>query len=744
MEHVSGWAEDGGTSVVITGTQGSGTQRFQQSFRGATVTVFDAGTATVSSIFSDDLGTPTAKANPFTADATTGRWDFYAANGAYDIQFSGGGIPAPFTIATVTLSGITFPIINAKDGPFNATGDGTTNDLTALQAAVDALPAGKGTVYIPAGTYNLGADASGLIVQGSGITIIGDSAGSGNAGTTLLYTGAGAALGINPQTSGAATTDRFKISDIKISGSSSGAIGILLGNTAGAVKSANGELHNVYVTGFDTAGFRFVAGQIISLFNCVAQGNTGADGFHFASGAQNTIVNFFGGRSVSNQVGVQIDQGTQLHWYGTTFELNTKEGCVVSKSTGVAIAGLVFSGCWWESNNSSQTGSGFSFLRTELLSGSAAGSILVESCEFNMSGVSNETYNLAGGPAPVTLINNRYLSSATPYGLYPSAGNIVFINEGVNSTNWTIVSTASVAAIDSSGQIQHANGAAATPSSHAFQYPTTGRYWASGPAMYESINGVKLAAWAAGGLTLERTSGDLDFLMFTNTSGKTTHRLQGYSSSTTTTTGDGGADIQLRNFQNTANAFNAISSYDSNGSINNRFVFQNVDQANNEGAQLRLVRANGGANPVLLETLHGNGSFQWHAYGAGTLTSDGSGNITAVSDERLKTDIRDFDYGLAEVLELQPIMHKWAAEAHMDMVQEYPGFTAQGVGRVMPKCRYTKTRSEETGIVNGQVTEIPLDEPVEDKMQSYSLHGVVCGIVNSIKELNDKIDALHL
>lgn len=68
---------------------------------GATVTVYNAGTVVLASIFADNIATP--KANPFTADAATAYWFFYAANGRYDIKFSGGGIAAPYTLSDVLL-----------------------------------------------------------------------------------------------------------------------------------------------------------------------------------------------------------------------------------------------------------------------------------------------------------------------------------------------------------------------------------------------------------------------------------------------------------------------------------------------------------------------------------------------------------------------------------------------------------------------------------------------------------------
>jgi len=64
----------------------------------ATITVYQAGTLTLASIFSDNLATP--QSNPFTSDAN-GLWLFYAANGRYDVQMSGG---SPTISPAYTLS----------------------------------------------------------------------------------------------------------------------------------------------------------------------------------------------------------------------------------------------------------------------------------------------------------------------------------------------------------------------------------------------------------------------------------------------------------------------------------------------------------------------------------------------------------------------------------------------------------------------------------------------------------------
>jgi hypothetical protein len=69
--------------------------------------------------------------------------------------------------------------VSVKD--FGATGDGTTNDTVAIQAAIDSLTATGGVLYFPFGTYKIARtvgtnDHWGIKVTGSNITLIGDGA----------------------------------------------------------------------------------------------------------------------------------------------------------------------------------------------------------------------------------------------------------------------------------------------------------------------------------------------------------------------------------------------------------------------------------------------------------------------------------------------------------------------------------------------------------------------------------------
>lgn len=100
MQRLQGWAERGNTLVAVQGL--NSTTKVQGSFPGATITIYNAGTITLASIFSDNNASPTPKANPFTASAD-GSWFLYAANGRYDVVFSGTGIVTPFTLSDFEL-----------------------------------------------------------------------------------------------------------------------------------------------------------------------------------------------------------------------------------------------------------------------------------------------------------------------------------------------------------------------------------------------------------------------------------------------------------------------------------------------------------------------------------------------------------------------------------------------------------------------------------------------------------------
>ncbi len=108
----------------IVSTSPSNSYKLMETYPNCTVTVYFAGTITLASIYSNNIGTP--KANPFTADST-GAWNFYADSGRYDVRFSGTGISVPFTLGDI--SGIDASLALTQDEKDALIGtDGNPND----------------------------------------------------------------------------------------------------------------------------------------------------------------------------------------------------------------------------------------------------------------------------------------------------------------------------------------------------------------------------------------------------------------------------------------------------------------------------------------------------------------------------------------------------------------------------------------------------------------------------------------
>lgn len=80
------------------------------------------------------------------------------------------------------------------------------------------------------------------------------------------------------------------------------------------------------------------------------------------------------------------------------------------------------------------------------------------------------------------------------------------------------------------------------------------------------------------------------------------------------------------------------------------------------------------------------GTITFATYGAGTLTTDSSGNITASSDERLKDIQGNYTAGLAELRDIQPINFKWKSGTGLDQTETYSGFSAQNVLAALPQA----------------------------------------------------------
>jgi hypothetical protein len=124
------------------------------------------------------------------------------------------------------------------------------------------------------------------------------------------------------------------------------------------------------------------------------------------------------------------------------------------------------------------------------------------------------------------------------------------------------------------------------------------------------------------------------------------------------------------------------------------------------------------ANSVAVTVKNATSSgVRFNGYGAGALSTDASGNITATSDERLKHVTGHFKAGLAELMRIDPIVFKWREDSGMETAHEYVGFGAHNVRESMPEA----------------VGQTP------DGYLTLSDRALLAACVNAIKDLSERL-----
>lgn len=124
-------------------------------------------------------------------------------------------------------------------------------------------------------------------------------------------------------------------------------------------------------------------------------------------------------------------------------------------------------------------------------------------------------------------------------------------------------------------------------------------------------------------------------------------------------------------------------------------------------------------------TINEAGTISFNNYGAGTLSTDSNGLISA-SDGRYKTKTREFTGGLSKILQLNPTYYRWKEnspfwEPGLTSYEEL-GFVAQEVAAVIPEAS---------------------PEPEQEgKFKNYSDRAIIAALVDAIKELKAEIDSL--
>lgn len=152
MNTFTGYATTLNTITTTTGNTGSSTH-VDGVYPGTGLTVYTQGTVQKATVYGIDGVTELT--NPFLVNLDAS-FEFMGAASTYDLLFTDPLSPAqPDVPAFDTLSLVLQGVINVRDAPYGAAGDGTTDDTAAIQAALTAAVAGGVgcVVVMPIGTY---------------------------------------------------------------------------------------------------------------------------------------------------------------------------------------------------------------------------------------------------------------------------------------------------------------------------------------------------------------------------------------------------------------------------------------------------------------------------------------------------------------------------------------------------------------------------------------------------------------
>lgn len=213
-------------------------------------------------------------------------------------------------LAMAALQGI--GVLNVKNATFGATGNGSTNDTSAIQAAIDALAAGQ-TLFFPKGTYMY----STLAVTTANITIRGEGRGTvlkqitGTTDNGLILTGA----------------DGFVIRDMAFNGNALDNRQVRIeGDTDGGLID-NIHISNCTEAGLDIQGSSLNIDVRNSTFTTCEYGA-------WTAGATTTYINFTNCKFNNNTTdGLLLTFCTGVKITDCDFNSNTEDGFSVASTT---------------------------------------------------------------------------------------------------------------------------------------------------------------------------------------------------------------------------------------------------------------------------------------------------------------------------------------------------------------------------------------------------------------------------
>lgn len=225
---------------------------------------------------------------------------------------------------TVRVVAAASGVIDVREAPFNARGDGVTDDTEALRKAIELAAERHATVEIPPGTYVLTAP-----IRLSGrrsFRVRGGGGGVGElSGVVLRWQG--------PAGAAALVLDRVRDAELShfslVSGRNEFAVGIEIGqfSSPGPWISTHNTLRSVHVRGGTIAGIRLSSNASdnneLHTFEDVTLNGPGRYGLYIG-GMQSKWHRILGGSIAEKETGIHVHQGSFLSW-GTNFSRNRRD-----------------------------------------------------------------------------------------------------------------------------------------------------------------------------------------------------------------------------------------------------------------------------------------------------------------------------------------------------------------------------------------------------------------------------------
>ncbi len=408
--------------------------------------------------------------------------------------------------------------INVKHAPYNARGNGSTDDTAAIQAALNAVPSTGGNVYLPPGRYKI---TTSLVIQTDNTLLFGAGAGNRTTGTQV---GAGSRIEADSTLTGVplinvqrSALDRtvygVKIRDIAVDGG-------LFGSGVDGIhwEAVRGELDNVSVhlcTGYgvNVVGYtswhasdnRFIScdfsynglagitygtnGDYNMLIGSILSNNT-QDGLYTAQpGIQADACNFYS----NTRYGLFLDGGgSRSQFSNCKFRLNGQHGVDLDSTNG-AFSDITFTGCNFATNGISATNT-YSNVFHAGPSGNALSRIIYTGNNFFY--VSGDSANkpkygleLSSTGSQFTLVEGNVFGPATHWGTAALLGSASTSNPPMIRSNigWVTESNGTATVLAATTSIVVSHGLSVTPALKDIQVTPNNslnaatKFWVSTP-----------------------------------------------------------------------------------------------------------------------------------------------------------------------------------------------------------------------------------------------------------------------